>query len=465
MTTTPPGADPVYDQTPPSGPPPNSPGEGNTGEGNRDTFDRLRRFDLRRTPDGWIGGVCAGLAYRVGLDPLVIRAGFIVLGLFFGLGFLVYFLAWALIPDASEAAHLERGLRNGSLISLVVVGVAGVIAIGVLGLWGNGGGDSFGSGLVGLLVLGALGYGLYRAWTNRTNPGSVASQGYYGSYAAPPPPEGFVSGTPSGTGAPMGSGVHREPPTQIPAPPRPMGPRRVRRLSGGAALGALATGLLLIIVGGLTWWGDVLPGDGNPVSVAWAVALAALGVVLVALGIVGRRAGFVGFLALVTAGVAACTAALPADLRWESSAGDVISAPRTAAEIEDLTWGFGEVDVDLSDLEVTGSEPERLSVDLTAGEVAITVPADLTVAINSSVGAGEFLIDNLGSRGRPGDPRQVAQIEMEGNRAETLLEDGVISDSGVGVTTRAVIGEGPVDVEIDVEVGFGQVRVMTQEEN
>ena len=244
MTTTPPGADPAYDQPPPSGPPP----------GNGDTFDRLRRLDLRRTPDGWIGGVCAGIAHRVGLDPLVIRAGFIVLGLFFGLGFLVYFLAWALIPDASDQAHLERGLRNGSLISLAIIGAAGIFAIGVLGLWGNGG-DSFASSVLGLVVVGALGYGLYRAWSSRSTPGVVANQGYQGSYAAPPPPPGSVAGPHGDRGTPPESGMSGNPPSAPPAPPRPMGPRRGRRLSGGAALGALATGVVLIILGLFIWEG------------------------------------------------------------------------------------------------------------------------------------------------------------------------------------------------------------------
>lgn len=482
MTTTPPGADPAYDQPPPSGPPPGPSGGDNAGRdnvggdnvgddnasgssarGNRDTFDRLRRLDLRRTPDGWIGGVCAGIAHRVGLDPLVIRAGFIVLGLFFGLGFLVYFLAWALIPDASDQAHLERGLRNGSLISLAVIGAAGILAIGVLGLWGNGGGDSFGSSVLGLLVVGALGYGLYRAWSNRTTPGLVANQGYQGSYAAPPPP-GFAPRPQEGRGTQTESGAPGNPPNTPPAPPRPMGPRRGRRLSGGAALGVLATGVVLIILGLFTWGSDALPWGGNPVSVAWAVALAALGAALVVLGIMGRRAGFVGFLALVTAGVASVTAVLPADLRWENSAGDVIVAPQTAAEIEDVNWGFGQVEIDLSNLEVSATEPERMAVDLTAGQVAITVPSDLTVVVNSSVGAGEFIFADYG-RGQSREPQSVAQIESDGGRPYVLPEGAFFSDDGMGLTTEAVVGEDPVDLVIDVEVGFGQVRVETQEEN
>lgn len=478
MTTTPPGTDPAYDQPPSSGPPPGPPGDGNGGRSNnggsnygngsnRDTFDRLRRLDLRRTPDGWMGGVCAGIAHRVGLDPLVIRAGFIVLGLFFGFGFLIYFLAWALIPDASETAHLERGLRNGSLASLAVIGAAGILAVGVLGLWGNGG-DSFASSVLGLLVVGALAYGLYRAWANRSTPGLVANQGYQGSYAAPPPPGGFVSGEQDGLGAQGGLGAHGEsgapgsPPPPPPAQPRPMGPRRGRRLSGGAALGALATGVVLIILGLFTWGSDALPWGGNPVAVAWAVALAALGLALVALGIMGRRAGFVGFLALVTAGVASVASVLPADLRWENSAGDVIAAPQTAAEIEDVTWGFGQVEVNLSNLALTGAEPERMTVDLTAGQVDITVPPDLTVVVNSSVGAGEFIFADYGqSQGSP----QVATIDSDGHRSQILTQDSFFSDGGLGLTTRTVIGDGPIDLELDVELGFGQVRVETQEEN
>lgn len=454
MTTTPPGADPAYDQPPPSGPPPGPDGSygsaSNSGAGstadsdNHSLFDQLRRLDVRRTPDSWIGGVCAGIAHRVGLDPLIIRAGFIVLGLFFGLGFFVYFLAWALIPDASDQAHLERGLRGGSLASLAIIGIAGIVALGALGIGADG---SLGSGIVGLLVVGGLGYGLYRAWSGRTTPGLVADQGYRGSYAPPPPPGSFAPSSPEGQGpgsepAPFGgSGAGFVSHPSTPAPRRQMGPRHGRRLSGGAALGAMATGVLLIILGVFIWGSDALPWGGNPVAVAWAVALAALGLTMTGLGIMGRRAGFVGFLALITAGVTSVAAVLPADVRWENSAGEVVSAPATAADIEDVTWGFGEVDVDLTNVDVTGAEPERMNVNLTAGQVQITVPSDLTVVVNSSIGAGAILF------------------------ADYASQDSFFSDDGLDLSTRTVVGDGPVDLEMDVEVGFGQVRIETLEEN
>ena len=40
--------------------------------------DRRRPIPLRRDPShGYIGGVCAGFAARLGIDPLLIRIGFV----------------------------------------------------------------------------------------------------------------------------------------------------------------------------------------------------------------------------------------------------------------------------------------------------------------------------------------------------------------------------------------------------
>ncbi|MBW9204758.1 PspC domain-containing protein [Mumia sp. zg.B53] len=53
----------------------------------------------RTTHDKWIGGVCGGLARYLGVDPTVVRLGFVVLTLL-GLGsmILVYLVAWLLMP-------------------------------------------------------------------------------------------------------------------------------------------------------------------------------------------------------------------------------------------------------------------------------------------------------------------------------------------------------------------------------
>ena len=58
---------------------------------------------LRRDPaHGVIGGVCSGLAPRIGVDALVLRVVFVVMASAGGAGLLLYVLAWALIPADGE---------------------------------------------------------------------------------------------------------------------------------------------------------------------------------------------------------------------------------------------------------------------------------------------------------------------------------------------------------------------------
>src|SRR6476619_4882499 len=66
----------------------------------------LRR-DTRR---GIVGGVLAGLAARTGLDPVVLRVGFVIATIASGgLALLAYVVAWAALPAADgESAPLAR---------------------------------------------------------------------------------------------------------------------------------------------------------------------------------------------------------------------------------------------------------------------------------------------------------------------------------------------------------------------
>ncbi len=59
---------------------------------------------LRRTRSGAVlGGVCAGLGPRLGVDPLVLRVAFVVASLAGGVGVVLYAVCWVLIPaDAAE---------------------------------------------------------------------------------------------------------------------------------------------------------------------------------------------------------------------------------------------------------------------------------------------------------------------------------------------------------------------------
>jgi phage shock protein C len=58
---------------------------------------------LLRPRDGrMVAGVCAGLAAYFGVDVNLVRLGFGVLTVFYGLGVLVYLIAWAILPEEGE---------------------------------------------------------------------------------------------------------------------------------------------------------------------------------------------------------------------------------------------------------------------------------------------------------------------------------------------------------------------------
>lgn len=73
---------------------------GSNGRGNRKNQRRL----FRDPDDNVFGGVAAGLAHRLDLDPVIVRAIFLVLGIFSGTGIPIYLLLWAIIPKARTAA-------------------------------------------------------------------------------------------------------------------------------------------------------------------------------------------------------------------------------------------------------------------------------------------------------------------------------------------------------------------------
>lgn len=62
--------------------------------------------------DGWLGGVAAGVAARMRVDPLIVR-GILVVAALFGFPVLfVYALAWALLPDVDGRIPLQDALRG-----------------------------------------------------------------------------------------------------------------------------------------------------------------------------------------------------------------------------------------------------------------------------------------------------------------------------------------------------------------
>ena len=95
---------------------------------------------LTRSADRKIGGVCGGIAEYFGVDPTIVRIGFIVLAIVtIGPGgLLAYGILWAIMPapdpnaPASNAPPVNGALLLG--IILVVIGVAAAFQ-GLQFLW------------------------------------------------------------------------------------------------------------------------------------------------------------------------------------------------------------------------------------------------------------------------------------------------------------------------------------------
>jgi signal transduction histidine kinase/phage shock protein PspC (stress-responsive transcriptional regulator) len=132
---------------------------------------------LRRDREGAVlGGVCAGLGRRLGIDPIVLRVVFIAATAAGGIGVLLYALAWILVPAEGESR--AGGLRiprvPGGRDSWSVAGGMGLLVLALLllfrewGLW-------IGDGLVWPVVLAAAGGALiWRQSANAADPAPAA---------------------------------------------------------------------------------------------------------------------------------------------------------------------------------------------------------------------------------------------------------------------------------------------------
>ncbi|MFF1539035.1 PspC domain-containing protein [Microbacterium sp. NPDC058269] len=79
--------------------------------------------------EGWLGGVAAGIAARLRIDPLIVR-GVLVVAALFGLPVIfLYAAAWALLPDIDGRVHVRDLLRRDyqpvqwGILAMAVIGL------------------------------------------------------------------------------------------------------------------------------------------------------------------------------------------------------------------------------------------------------------------------------------------------------------------------------------------------------
>ena len=68
---------------------------------------------LYRIQDGrLVAGVCVGLAAYFGIDPTLVRLGFVLLTFLGGLGVLLYLGSWVVIPEETDGASIAETFIN-----------------------------------------------------------------------------------------------------------------------------------------------------------------------------------------------------------------------------------------------------------------------------------------------------------------------------------------------------------------
>jgi len=469
--------------------------------GNR-FFAWIRGIDIRREP-GWIGGVCSGIAARLGIDPLIVRGIAVVIAVLGGPAILLYAIAWLLLPDANDKIHLEEVFRGrleapiaaiGALIVLSLLPVTEGFWYAGAGFWGEPHwGASAGRAIWTVLLLGALVW--FVVWLARRGSTPVAA-----AATRPRDASAFVAGdtttaspTVAFTTTPSSATpTTAYPPTSFaPAPTNATEPelaawreqqaqvraeqdafrnqqardkaaanraaaeeaqrkraaqREIYRAENARTrshpLFSLIVIGLSIVAGGLATV-SVANGDVSVTSVVVGLAtmLAVLAIGIIINGIRGKRSGG-------AAGVAALvlpTLIIASTLSTvEIAVADTPQITYTPTESQNYTLDGGRVELDLT--KVVLEEPgdfynDVISLNIGVGDVTVIVPDDAHVLFNATVGAGSISTEGSFDSNRIGPMQTLYTEYTPGNQSlNTVPQMSVSVQMGAGNIT--VIEEG-----------------------
>jgi phage shock protein PspC (stress-responsive transcriptional regulator) len=376
----------------------------------------VRRL-TRRTDNRVIAGVASGIAAYLGIEPWIVRVGFVVLVLFGGFGALAYLIAWLLVPvegtDQSLASAVVRrppsGWRSYLGVGLILLAVA-ILA------------STFSSPeVVWAIVLIAFGLWLFRQDDPEPPDRRPPSGGGPDPAATtattatlpPVPPEAITATEPLRPGA---GGTTTEPleppppasaqatatlPPDLPvwAPPPPPDraaawgappPQRPRRRP---FLGPLTFAVALIVTG-LVLVLDNLGLVDLSIGQQLAVFLTVLGGGLLVGTWWGRAWGLipVGLLAVPVVALAALAGPVPV----KGGVADRLFQPATAAEVRPgYRLAGGAMILDLSRVKFgQGAPPVQASV--AGGRLLVVVPDEVAARVRGRVGVGS--LDLLGHK-------------------------------------------------------------------
>ncbi|MDH6181970.1 phage shock protein PspC (stress-responsive transcriptional regulator) [Microbacteriaceae bacterium SG_E_30_P1] len=448
-------------------------------------FSWLRSLDVRREP-GWIGGVCAGIAVRLGIDPIIVRGIAVVIAVLGGPAILLYAAAWLLLPDAKDKIHLEQLFRG--VVEPAIAGIAAFFVLAMLpvtqgfwflgaGFWGEPRwGDAVGRTLWTLVLLGLLVWLI--VWLARRSTGAphvpvpppaasfVASESTVTTPTAPPKDatepeladwreqqakvraeqEAFRNQQASDRAAAARAAAEEARAAR--AVQRDKERAEWARTRSNPLFSLVVIGLALV-AGGITtvWLSTAWPSSRViPFVVGAAAALAVLALGIVINGVRGKRSGGASGLASVLL--------VPLLIVWGLSFGtDTLSLGRGSALVvagsgttltptssQDYVIGAGRVQLDLTELPSPGPAreiPDSIRLVAGAGEITVIVPDDARVQFSGNVLAGSI---------------DTASVTDDGVEGRGLFQSTFFDDS--------VRDEAPIYVS--VQLGAGEIRVIDE---
>lgn len=450
----------------------------------------------------WFGGVCAGVARKVDVDPVLIRAAVIALTLFGGFGIVVYLVAWLLMPDESGRIMARDALdRNGSgdaggAIALSVIALVVIAAI----VFGDNG-FLIGWGIVPLAIIG------WFVWRHQQRKdGASASPWVSAPQGSPAPPNVYAASSTPASYAPSATEPHTphtssaatsdsaaasdsaawQPPPAPPVPPRahlplaPPPPPRPRRRSAGFAGFALVLGAAIVGYGAGLMLDDPLNFSGSRELLGAIIGLGAASLLTMIIGLTGRRsltsAALVLILGLGTAGAAI------GDDAWGNGQGSRTWTPTVSTTVARYQLGAGETTLDLRPLvDQLASPMPTPSLAPTASSaptpgastdpaptpslVAPTAPTAPTAPvlpqqIEVSQGAGEMrIIVPEGANARIIAKSTFGEVQVRGDLPQTLSDRDRGDTDGPSETMTVNVGSGTPTIIVRADMRFGQITI------
>ena len=425
-------------------------------------FAWLRSLGIVRQP-GWLGGVSAGLATRIGVDPLIVRGGLVVVALLGGPALLLYAAAWLLLPDEQDKIHLEQVTRGR--FESAIAGIAALVALSMLpvtqGFWYAGSAfwgdpalpDSIGRALWTFALIALLAWGV--VWMiRRGNTGAAGAAGAPSATPAPAPtPEPPAAVPPHAPAADASEAefaawreqqsawkteydTYREQANA--ASLRAQEEYRQQRLAAAAvnaermrawhrANPRLRASIVVMVLGAAVVAGGIasqLAPAGRELVVGLGIATLVVGLTIIVAGLARRRNGFLSFVAMLLLPATLVAAFVPSDRQLLLISSGTIDATVS----QNYAKPTGSIDISASAPEDDTAEPVTIDIWHGTGDLDVYLEPGASVRLVGDIRSGTFY------------HTQFVTLPVNPEIADDYNEDGVVDEfddtNGDGVVNR-----------------------------